>query len=77
MNEIRCKTCGRLLAKEQDNIVEILTSRKEKILIMDGKVSFVCATSVFTQKGRVKCGAMTKYERSEALSVSREANQVA
>lgn len=60
--DIRCKSCGRLLAKEDGNMVEILTSRKEKILILEGKVNFVCATQVFTQKGRVKCGAMTGYQ---------------
>ena len=61
MKDIRCKTCGRLLAKEDGNVVEILTSRKEKILVLEGRIGFVCATQVYTNKGRVKCGAMTRY----------------
>jgi hypothetical protein len=66
-NEIRCEHCGRLLAKYDDETVEIRTSRKEKILILRGLIHFVCPWSVFTDKGRIKCGKTTKFESSGAF----------
>lgn len=68
MQDIRCKSCGRLLAKHSDGVLCIKASKHgENILVESGKVHFVCPSFVWTEGGKVQCNETTRVSVESGL----------
>jgi hypothetical protein len=67
MREIRCENCGRLLAKEDNGVVNIKTMIKQKIMVTSRAIVFDCPWVYFNHEGRKNCGKQTKFELPEIL----------
>ena len=69
MIDIRCENCGRLLAKEDNGVIDIKTQIKQKILIANGVITFFCPWIYFDHSGKKMCGKQTKVDIGTQIKV--------